>query len=383
MKKNKFICLCLSAVVTSSFFVSTYASAKTTNTNSVSSRELANKTNGVSVVNNLEEFKNLLKDSLSVHQEQVALQINTRDYKQYNLNIINEILDENPNLCYGYRGASGSYSIYGNTVTMNIKINYARSSSQLNTQKQEADRKADEIIRKVIKPGMSDFDKELALHDYIVNNSIYDSANMNNNVPEDHNAYGVLVKGVGVCESYAKAMSLLLNKVGVECIVVTGNAGGPHAWNKVKLDGQWYNLDVTWDDPVMQGNAQVLKHTYFNVSDNMIKQDHMQDSKFSKYAANSTKYYYFNMGKGEVDSKGNMMKSVNSYNEAVSEAVKSAKNGQKFVSLQIKDNSIKNTSSYVSKLMNDICNQARKGVSVQYSDNKLDKSIIYVEFNFK
>lgn len=383
MKKNKFICLSLSAVVTSSFLFSTYASAATVNVASISSRAIVNKANGLSIVNNLQEFKSVLKNSLSVHQELIRLQINTRDYKQYNLNIINEILEENPNLCYGYRGANGSYSIYGNTVTMNIKINYARPSSQLNAQKQEADMKADEIIRKVIKPGMSDFDKELALHDYIVNNSIYDSANMNNNVPEDHNAYGVLVKGLGVCESYAKAMSLLLNKAGIECIVVTGNAGGPHAWNKVKLDGEWYNLDATWNDPVMQGNTQVLKHTYFNVSDNMIKQDHMQDSKFSKYAANSTKYYYFNMGRGEIDSNGNMMKSVNSYNEAVNEAVKSAKSGQKFVSLQIKDNSIKNISSYVSKLMNDVCNQARKGVGVQYSDNKLDKSIIYVEFNFK
>lgn len=383
MKKNKFICLCLSAVVTSSFFCSTYASAKSVDTTSISSRELVNKTNGVSVVNNLEEFKNVLKNSLAVHQEQIGLQINTRDYKQYNLNIINEILDEDPNLCYGYRGASGSYSIYGNTVNMNIKINYARSSSILNMQKQEADSKADEIIKKVVKPGMSNFDKELALHDYIVNNSIYDSANMNNNVPEDHNAYGVLVKGLGVCESYAKAMSLLLNKAGIECIVVTGNAGGPHAWNKVKLDGHWYNLDATWNDPVMQGNSQVIRHTYFNIPDSMIQKDHVQDNKFSKYAADSMKYYYFNMGKGEIDSKGNNMKSVNGYNEAVNETVTSVKGGQRFVSLQIKDNNINNVSAYVSKLMNDVCSKTRKGVSVQYFDNKLDKSIIYIEFNFK
>lgn len=64
-----------------------------------------------------------------------------------------------------------------------------------------------------------------------------------------HRQYGILLKGYGVCESYALAMSCLLDKAGIQNVYIVGDAGGGHAWNYVKMpNGSWYMLDSTWND---------------------------------------------------------------------------------------------------------------------------------------
>lgn len=142
---------------------------------------------------------------------------------------------------------------------------------------QEYYSKAKSIISKIIKPGMTDYQKEKAIHDYIVNNTRYDTRSY---VPEEsYTPYGVLINGVAVCQGYAYATALLLNMAGVKSIVVVGTAGGgPHAWNIVQINGQYYHLDTTWDDPVvLTGNntiKNVLRYNYFNLSDSEIAKDH-------------------------------------------------------------------------------------------------------------
>jgi transglutaminase/protease-like cytokinesis protein 3 len=99
---------------------------------------------------------------------------------------------------------------------------------------------------------------------------------------------------MGVCEGYSYAMKLLLNAVNIECKVITGSANGPHAWNLVKLGGSYYHVDVTFDDPVVNGGTMnVLRHDYFNLTDDEIKKDHTWDT--TKYpVCNSTIYEYKN-----------------------------------------------------------------------------------------
>lgn len=64
-----------------------------------------------------------------------------------------------------------------------------------------------------------------------------------------HSCYGILLKGYGVCESYAMAMTRLLDAAGIRNVYVTGWAGGGHAWNYVQMpNGKWYMLDTTWND---------------------------------------------------------------------------------------------------------------------------------------
>ena len=145
------------------------------------------------------------------------------------------------------------------------------------------------IFSEVITGDMTDVEKELAAHDWLVTHGDYDrTAVGNSRVFQEHadDPYGLLVKGYGICLGYASSFQLLMDLAGVECITVAGAGSGStrdHAWNMVKLDGEWYCVDVTWDDPVNAGyfgrwGMPIVRHTYFNVtSDYMRQTDHQWD----------------------------------------------------------------------------------------------------------
>lgn len=118
---------------------------------------------------------------------------------------------------------------------------------------------------------MSQYEKALAIHDYIILNCEYDEENFDaDTVPgESHSAYGALVKKIAVCDGYAKAYQYIMSeKLGIDCQVVTSDAMG-HAWSLIKIDGSWYHADLTWDDPVYDCIGRVY-HDYFLLSDNEI-----------------------------------------------------------------------------------------------------------------
>ncbi len=137
----------------------------------------------------------------------------------------------------------------------------------------------------------TDWEKEKYVHDYIVDNCRY----VHNE--KDYlysSAYGVLVNGEASCEGYAKAAKMLLDKLGIENGVVSGTAydesgnPSPHMWNAVNVDGEWYHLDCTWDDPV---GEQTKSYFYFNLNDKRIALTH---SDFSRdYGCTGNEGYYF------------------------------------------------------------------------------------------
>lgn len=118
---------------------------------------------------------------------------------------------------------------------------------------------------------MSQYEKALAIHDYIILNCEYDEENFDaDTVPgESHSAYGALVKKIAVCDGYAKAYQYIMSeKLGIDCQIVTSDAMG-HAWSLIKIDGSWYHADLTWDDPVYDCIGRVY-HEFFLLSDNEI-----------------------------------------------------------------------------------------------------------------
>jgi hypothetical protein len=130
-----------------------------------------------------------------------------------------------------------------------------------------------EILERLILPGMSDYEKELAIHDYIVTNCEYGYPDTDRE--NAYTTYGALIDKKAVCNGYAEAMALLLSCVDVENDIMTGTADGDlHAWNRVKLDGKWYQLDVTWDDPIPD-RGDFAGHTYFNVTDDVMDDSHV------------------------------------------------------------------------------------------------------------
>lgn len=129
----------------------------------------------------------------------------------------------------------------------------------------------------VIKPGMTDLDKALALHDYLVLHIAYAykdyiNGSLGGNV---YNIYGALQEGKAVCQGYAYAYYILLKNVNIENRMVVSNNMN-HAWNMLKIDGKWYHVDVTWDDPVWDILGRV-RHEYFMLSDAAIKEKEHYD----------------------------------------------------------------------------------------------------------
>lgn len=131
----------------------------------------------------------------------------------------------------------------------------------------------------VLTPGMSEYQRELALHDWLAARMTYDQ-NTAGGSKEHPAAFTIasLVDGSAVCEGYSRAFQLLLYFAGVENTLVTGQIGKTgHMWNLVKADGAWYHADATWNDSGDQG-----LHTYFNLSDAGILADHTLDPDYTQ-----------------------------------------------------------------------------------------------------
>ena len=137
---------------------------------------------------------------------------------------------------------------------------------------------------------MTDFEKELALHDALLERGSYDRTVYAHATPQGRpdntNPYGLLVEGYGICLGYATAFQLLLDLAGVECLTVVGASYGStsdHAWNLVRLEGEWYAVDPTWNDPtggehVAGAAGERLRHRYFNVTSDYLRDtDHQWD----------------------------------------------------------------------------------------------------------
>lgn len=148
---------------------------------------------------------------------------------------------------------------------------------------------AQKVYDRTIRPGMSEYEQAKAIHDYLVKNCEYDQTM----AAASHDIEGVLLHGAAVCNGYANTFKLLMDMCGIDCIVVGGtgtNSKGTenHAWNKVCIDGDWYNVDVTWDDPIIIGNGRIpASYDYFLVSDAAFKKDHSWDTDNVPAAAKS------------------------------------------------------------------------------------------------
>ena len=192
------------------------------------------------------------------------------------------------------------------TVTLDYKIMYQVSKIfrepmngyTISAEAQKVFIKTKSIIKELgLKNMKSDYEKEKAVHDYIVAHTTYTDANQ---ITTDitnpiYGVDGVLLNNNAVCQGYAETMKLFMDILGIECKIVTGvgKENQPHAWNLVKLDNEWYHVDATWNDPSPDIPGQIL-YSYFNVTDEMIKEDHIIDSNKTYPKAKGTKYFYYN-----------------------------------------------------------------------------------------
>ena len=137
---------------------------------------------------------------------------------------------------------------------------------------------------------------ERAIHDYICKNTAYDES-----APYNQSAYSVIVLHKSVCAGYSKAFQYLLNKKGITCYYIPGtttdsNIGGEdgaHAWNIIYLDGEYYNVDVLWDDSASETLEEDV-YPFFNLTDSAFLYHTRDNLAQSLPKCTGTKYKYSN-----------------------------------------------------------------------------------------
>ena len=130
--------------------------------------------------------------------------------------------------------------------------------------------KIDEFISSNIKEDMPDADKIKLFHDYIVNNTKFDTAietsedRLNSS---SYNAYGLLINHLAICGGYTDTMAIYLDKLNIPNYRISTEE---HVWNLVYFDNKWSHLDVTWDDPVTSNGVDMLMYDYYFIDTNTL-----------------------------------------------------------------------------------------------------------------
>ena len=129
------------------------------------------------------------------------------------------------------------------------------------------EQKVSELIFETCRDGMADWQKALAVHDHIAVHVAYDMTQNNNT------AYTALVQGSSACAGYAQLYMDVMRRLDIPCQIAecddTGDGIG-HAWNMIRLEGEWYHVDVTWDDATPDVYGRVL-HEHFLKTDSQFK----------------------------------------------------------------------------------------------------------------
>lgn len=203
--------------------------------------------------------------------------------------VFSALLSDNPDLFFvGRRCTLTARSIFNFCA-----VEYYIDKETYAEQKEKLDAVCNDFLATL--PDYDDeFRTELEIHDFIVEKCRY---RMEQGEFVYSSAYGAIVNGEAACEGYSKAAKLLLDKVGIENAVVSGisdnneDPEGPHMWNVVKINGDFYYLDCTWDDPVSKSGEEMLMYSYFNLNNEMIAATHRDFSIDFDCNATAENYY--------------------------------------------------------------------------------------------
>lgn len=155
--------------------------------------------------------------------------------------------------------------------------------------------RARQIVAEVCARHASDYERAVALHDYLALHTRYD-AGLGMTARADA-VTRLLLDGRAVCDGYAHAYGLLLHMAGIENVFVIGKGDGiDHIWNMAKLNGRWVHVDVTYDDPRPDKKGRVM-HTYFGMTDAMISANHSWNRSSVPSATAEALYHPFHCGR--------------------------------------------------------------------------------------
>ena len=184
-----------------------------------------------------------------------------------------------------------------NTKILSFTPNFKMTEKERDVMQARIDQKVEKYLKGLDKDA-DDFEKVRYVYEKLIEKVDY-----NWKAKNSQNIMSVFIGGETVCQGYSDAMQYMLQKLGVECMVISGSANdGPHAWNLVKLDGDWYYLDITWGNSAYhddaEGNVKYVQYDYLNVTDDEILSNHIPDMPFALPLCNAAKdNYYVHEGK--------------------------------------------------------------------------------------
>ncbi|MBP3475253.1 MAG: DUF4358 domain-containing protein [Lachnospiraceae bacterium] len=192
------------------------------------------------------------------------------------------------------RGAGTEDSYNAEAVLQAWRTGDDSSLSEIDSSILEA---AKDVIASEIDDTMSDYEKELAIHDFITGWSNFDYGVFGRSSEDgftdgSNTPYGVLIDRSAMCHGYSSTFQLFMDMLDIECITVFGTPGSngvQHSWNMVKLDGEWYCVDCAWDDPIGGSPG----HNYFNVTSDDLRKGsiHRWDESLVPEATGTTYAY--------------------------------------------------------------------------------------------
>ena len=246
------------------------------------------------------------------------------------------VLYDNPHIFW----VSNNYKYVENTSSITFNPEYRLTETESNEISQKLNKKVNEIVSS-IETSSSEYEKELYIHNYVCENTVYDENTFNS---DGDTAYGALLNGKAICEGYSRAIQILLDAVDIDNYLVIGDGITdvkiePHMWNIVNINGSNYHLDATWND---SGADNSILYFYFNVTDEYIQRDHSNIVPLNNNCFTNM-FNYFIVTDSYVDV-------FNGYNGHLSRSVNALSAGQNQVEFLFKDSTdLKKAVSYIEK----------------------------------
>ncbi len=184
------------------------------------------------------------------------------------------------------RGNDVSYNVY---IANDNGVSYLAEGFTSKEDVEQCQAQIEQVKNSILSRITGDaYNKVGQIHNYLVDTINYDQSLSKANI---YNLYGALVQKECVCEGYAKAFKYLLDEAGISCVIIVGvatNSQGEtenHAWNYVQLNNNWYAIDTTWDDPIVQGGGEATaehKYRYFLKGANTMNSTHRASGQFTE-----------------------------------------------------------------------------------------------------
>lgn len=221
------------------------------------------------------------------------IQLSGRDLEHLGM-VYQCVINDHPELFYLSGYSYVSHKIGDELKYITFSGSYMDDPQQVKTKAAAVEAKAKEILSGI--PADADqYEIVKYLYEYIILNTEYSFESADN-----QNICSVFLDHKSVCNGYAKAMQFLLQKKGIPCILVIGQAGGgSHAWNIVKVDGAYYHVDTTWGDPSYYNDLQQgertpdIDYSYLCIPTGEIERTHEMDQTYPLPQCSSLAANYF------------------------------------------------------------------------------------------